>query len=68
MSVLKLTICRALQWIDLGEAIGVDVERATGQVSESDLETQFKPMGDQQKAVYQHLFKIILAAGKLATA
>lgn len=48
MSVFKLTChCVTLQWKDLGEAIGVDIERATGQVSESDLETQFKPMEDQ---------------------
>lgn len=47
MSMLMLTICGSLLWKDLGKAIGVDIERVTGQVSESDLETQFKPMGDQ---------------------
>ncbi len=50
MSMLMLTICGSFLWKDLGKAIGEDIERATGQVSESDLETQFTPMGDQQKS------------------
>lgn len=47
MSMLKRTICGFLQWKYLGKAIGIDIERATGKVSESDLETKFKPTGDQ---------------------
>ena len=46
MSLFDLTIRVFLQWRDLGEAIWVDIERATGQVFENDLETQFKPMED----------------------
>lgn len=40
--MFMLTICGSLQWKDLGKAIGVDIEGATGKVSESDLETQFR--------------------------
>lgn len=47
MPVLKLTVCGSVHGGDLGKAVGVDIERATGQVSESDLETQFKPIGGQ---------------------
>lgn len=35
---LKLTICGSLQWKDLGKAVGVDIERATGQVLKGDLQ------------------------------
>lgn len=45
-----VTVCGFLNGKDVGEASGVDVERATGQVSQSDLETQFKP-ADQQEAM-----------------
>lgn len=51
MCVFRLTVCGFLQWKYLGKAIGVDIERATGQVFESDLETQFKPMEDQQTVI-----------------
>lgn len=37
-AMFKLTVCGFLQWRDLGEAIGVDVKRATGQVLKNDLE------------------------------
>ena len=47
VSMLELTICGSVEWGDPGEAVGVDIERATGHVSQSDLKTQFKPMGDQ---------------------
>lgn len=32
-----LTICGSLQRKDLGKAVGVDIERATGQVLKGDL-------------------------------
>lgn len=41
------TIHGSLQRKDLGKTIGVDVERTTGFVSQSDLETQVKLLSDQ---------------------
>lgn len=54
MSMPGVTVCGFLHGKDVGEASGVDVERATGQVSQSDLETQFKP-ADQQDAMQNTL-------------
>lgn len=42
MSMLKLTNCGFLLWIDFGKTVGVNVERTTGPVSQSDLERRFK--------------------------
>lgn len=44
-SIITLTSCGFMQWIDLGEAIGVDIIRTTCQVSESDLEAQCTQTG-----------------------
>lgn len=53
-----VTVCGFLHGEDVGEANGVDVERATGQVSQSDLETQFKPT-NQQDAMQNTLLSVL---------